>query len=126
VKRTKVLLAVESPLLRELLSENIGREPDVEVVDESVVGKSVDPIDLLVAVGRTEADVLIQTWPASGEMPNILTHLFVEYPELLVIGLPDDLDQAVICRQTITKTEFPMVGLQEVLSQLRPPVPQEV
>lgn len=115
MKRTKVLLAVESPILRELLSENIEKELDVEVVDESV-----DPIDLLVAVGRTEADVIIQTWPAGGEMPNILTHLFVEYPELLVIGLPDDSDRAVVCRSTITKTEFPMLGFQELLSQLRP------
>ena len=121
MKRTKVLLAVESPILRELLGENIGKEPDLEVVDESV-----DPVDLLVAVGRTEADVVIQTWPASGEMPNILTHLFVEYPELLVIGLPDDSDRAVICHQTITKTEFPTVGLQDILSQIRPRAAQEV
>ncbi len=121
MKTIKVLLAVESPMLRELLSEHIGNEPDLEVVDERVA-----PVDLLVAVARTEADVVIQTWPASGEMPNILTHLFVEYPELLVIGLPDDLDHAVICRQTITKTEFPTVGLQEVLSEIRSRAAQEV
>ena len=121
MKRTKILLAVESPILRELLGENIGKEPDFELVDESV-----DPVDLLVTVGRTEADVIIQTWPASGEMPNILTHLFVEYPELLVIGLPDDSDRAVVCRQTITQTEFPMVGLRELLSQIRPLAAQEV
>ena len=115
MKRTKVLLAIESPILRELLRESIERELGVEVVDERV-----DPMDLLVAVGRTEADVVIQTWPTGDEMPSILTHLFVEYPELIVIGLPDDSDRAIVCRPTITKTEFPMLGLEELLSQLRP------
>ena len=117
VTRTKVLLAVESHLFREVLRERIENEDGVELLEQSL-----DPIDLLVAVGQTEADIVILSWPANGEMPPICTHLFAEYPELVVFGLREDSDAAVVCRQTIARTHLPAVGLQEMLSVMRQPV----
>jgi len=121
VKHTKILLAVESPLLRELLCERIENEGGVAVVEQSV-----DSIDLLVAVGQAQADVIIQTWPENGEMPSICSHMFLEYPDLIVIGLPADSDRAVVCRQTIAKTEFQGVGLQDLFSTILHPVAETV
>ena len=121
MKHTKILLAVESPLLCDLLRERIENEAGVEVAQQSL-----DPVDLLVAVGRTEADVVIQTWPENGEMPSICGHMFLEYPDLIIVGLLGDSDRAVVCRQTIAKAEFPAVGLQDLFSIILRPVAETV
>ncbi len=118
---TKILLAVESPLLREVLRERLENEGDVEVME-----RSLDSLDLLMAVGGTKADVVIQTWPESGEMPGVCTHLFLEYPELVIVGLPGDSNKAVICRQTVAAEEFPEMGLQDLLSAILRPVAEAV
>ena len=121
MKHTKILLTVESPLLRELLCERIENQGGVEVVQQSL-----DSIDLLVAVGRTQADVVIQTWPENGEMPSICSHMFLEYPDLTVVGFLGNSDRAVVCRQTIAKTELPSVGLQDLFSAILRPVAEAV
>lgn len=121
MKPTKILLAIASPLLREVLRERIEGEADVEVVEQGL-----DSIDLLVAVGRTKADVVIQTWPENGAMPGICSHLFLEYPDLIVVGLPGDSDKAVVCRQTIAKTVLPTVGIEDLFSAVLRPVAETV
>ncbi len=118
---TKILLAVESPLLRDVLRERLENQGDVEVMEQSL-----DSFDILIAVGDTKADVVIQTWPESGEMPGVCSHLFLEYPELVVVGLPGDSDKAVICRQTVAKQEVPEIGLQDLLSAILRPVAEAV
>ena len=117
VKQTKILLAVDSPLLRELLRERIENEGGVEVVEQSP-----DSIDLLVAVGQTGADVVIQTWPENGEIPSICSHLFLEYPDLEIVGLLEDSDKAIVCRQTIVQTELPAVGIEDLFSAILRPL----
>jgi len=121
VKRTTVLLAVEPPLLSEVLRERLEHEDGLDVVTQRF-----DPIDLLVAVGQTEADVVVLSWPANGEMPPICTHLFAEYPELVVFGLREDSDAAVVCHQTITTRDLPSgsLGIQDLLSVISHPVPE--
>ena len=54
----RILLALESPMLCERLQDLIEREPGAELA-----GEVTDPIDLLVDVRETQADVVIQTWP---------------------------------------------------------------
>jgi DNA-binding NarL/FixJ family response regulator len=80
----KVLLAVESPDRRELLRKLIEHEPGLELV-----GEVADPIDLLVEVKRTEADAVVQDWP-SEETTGIVSILLIEYPDLLLVGIPRD------------------------------------
>ena len=121
MKRTTILLAVASPLLRDILREWIENEAGVEAVEESL-----DSIDLLVSVRRTEADVVIQTWPESGVMPAICSHMLLEYPHLIVVGLLGDSDRAVVCRQTIARTELPALGLHDLFSAILPPVAETV
>jgi hypothetical protein len=122
VKRIKICLAVDSPLLSALLRERIESEGGVVVVEESV-----DPIQLLTAVGQTQADVVIQIWPQNGAMPGVCSQLFMEYPDLVVVGLLRDSDRAVVCRQTITKTEHPSMGIQDLLcSVIRQPIAETV
>ena len=114
----KVLLAVESPDRRELLRKLIEHEPGLELV-----GEVADPIDLLVEVKRWQADLVVQEWPASEETPGICSHLLIEYPDLLLVGIPRDSEHVFLCRQAVSKKKFPSTKLQEVLAKIRRRVP---
>jgi hypothetical protein len=112
----RVLLAVESQMLSEL-KEHIERDDNMEVVGE--VSEVANPLDLLLAVDGTQANVVIHGWPESQEMPGVCTHLLAEFPDLLVIGIPPSRDRAVACRQTITKTTIRMAGMEDLLAEIR-------
>jgi DNA-binding NarL/FixJ family response regulator len=111
---TQVLLAVESLLLRELLLDLLGREPDMEVV-----GEVTDPVDLLLAIEETQAKVVLHTFPDPEEPPGVCSHLFAEYPDLLVIGISPAADAAFACRQEVTVRALGNAGLAGVLAEIR-------
>ncbi len=111
----KVLLALESAPLRELLKDLVEREPGLALAGEVEVA---DPIDLLVGVKKTQADVVVQTWQGSEEMPGICSHLLTEFPDLLVIGVPRHGDHAFVCRQTIDKRRVRTTELHDLLLEL--------
>ncbi len=112
--RARVLLALDSPLLRETLADLLAREGDIEVV-----GQVDDPVDLLLAVEETEADVVLHTFRDSPELPGICSHLFAEFPHVLVIGLSPDASSAFACRQTVTVKPLAGVGIDDVLAEIR-------
>ena len=114
MKKTRVVLALDSPMLGELLRNLIQREAGVEVVDEVD-----DPVDLLLGVDLSRVDVVIHSWPESHEMPGICTHLLGEYPDLLLIGIPPSADCAYACRQAIATTTLPSGKLRDVIAHIR-------
>ena len=114
----KVILALESPVLRELLGDLIEREPGIELVREVA-----DPIDLLVEVKQTQAEVVIQEWPESEEIPGICSHLLTEYPDLLLIGITQDTGHAFVCELTIARRRFRTAELHDVLFEIQKRVP---
>ncbi len=78
--KIKVLLASRPKLLSEVIRYLVARQPDMEVVSEVL-----DPIDLLLAVKATNADVVIVTpLPANGE-PHICTQLLAAYAQLKIV-----------------------------------------
>lgn len=107
--KARVLLAIDFQLLSDLLQDFLADEPFVDVV-----GQVVDPADLLVAVGRTAANVVIQNWESAGQMPGICTHLLAAYPDLLVIGLGPDGEHNYTCRRPIVVDGLPALGLPSV------------
>jgi DNA-binding NarL/FixJ family response regulator len=78
----KVLLANGPEALPTGLAMLLQQQSDIEVV-----GTVLDPVNLLVAVGDTQADVVVMALPDSGEMPGICSHLLHEYPQLLILAL---------------------------------------
>jgi DNA-binding NarL/FixJ family response regulator len=100
-------------MLRESLYELIAHESDIEV--ETV---EPDPIELLAAVGRVEADVVIITLPETGD-PGLLSHLLTEYPDLLVIALSPADESAFVYRQVITKESLEPLSEEGLLHAIR-------
>ena len=98
----RVLLAVESAAVCQRLQDLLGQDPEIDIV-----GRVTDPVDVLLAVGDVQADVVIQTWPESGRLPGVCSHLLAEYPHLLVIGVPPRQDRMFACRQRIARTRVP-------------------
>ena len=96
MRKVQVLLAVAPRMLRDLLRNRIEAEPDLEVA-EAVL----DPVDVLLAVKETGADVVLVTVPVSDATPPLCTHLLAEFPGLIVIGLWPEAQSAVAYRNTL-------------------------
>lgn len=114
MSKIRVLLALDSPLLRELLRKLIEREPDIEVVDEVD-----DPVDLLLGTDMARVNAVIHSWPESAQMPGICTLLLAEFPDLLLLNIPPDADRAYACRQAIATTPLPNASLDDLIKTIR-------
>jgi len=110
----KVLLANGPEVLRTGLAMLLQQQSDIEVV-----GTVLDPIELLVTVGDTQADVVIVTLPDSGEMPGICSHLFHEYPQLLILALSSSRTRACVYRQSITVESLADISDEGILTAVR-------
>lgn len=87
-------------MLRELLKGLICRQGDMQVV-----GEAVDPLEVLYLARKTQADVVVTTLPETGE-PGISSHLLAELPDLIVLALAPDGNQAMLYRQILLKEEL--------------------
>ena len=101
-------------MLRQSLHSVLARQADLDV--EAV---EPDPVELLAAVDRIEADVVIVTLPESGEDPGISTHLLAEFPGLLVIAVSAVGERAVVYRQVITREELRPVVEGQIVAAIR-------
>ena len=110
----KVLVANRPEALRTGVATFLQQQSDIEVV-----GTVVDPVELLVAVGDTQADVVVMTLPDSGEMPGICSHLLHEYPQLLILALSSARTRACIYRQAITGEPLTDTSDEGILAVVR-------
>jgi DNA-binding NarL/FixJ family response regulator len=110
----KVLLANGPEALPIGLATLLQQQSDIEVV-----GTVVDPVELLVAVGDTQADVVVVTLPDSGEMPGICSHLLHEYPQLLILALSSARTRACVYRQAITVEPLADISDEGILTAVR-------
>jgi DNA-binding NarL/FixJ family response regulator len=114
-------MALDCGLLRQALLDLMEQEQDLEVV-----GDVDDPVDLLVAVGATGAQVVLLPCPVmkgraceDGAAAGVCAHLFNEYPGLVVMGVFEDGDRVCMCRQTISTTVMPSASFTELLKGIR-------
>jgi DNA-binding NarL/FixJ family response regulator len=80
----RVLLAVRAPL-REAMREVIAAAGDCEVV-----GTADAPLDILLTVGASRADVVVVGAGDNGEPPGVVSHLLDEYPDVRVLCVAAD------------------------------------
>lgn len=114
MRKVQVLLAVAPRMLRDLLRNRIEAEPDLEVVDEVL-----DPVDILLAVKQTAADVVLVTVPVSDATPPLCTHLLAEFPDLVVIGLWPEAQSAVTYRNTLDIEPLNRAFYKDIVGAIR-------
>ena len=89
------ILLVDVPnSLRDSLEEVIEHQDNMELV-----GEAFDPIDIVVTLSETEADVVIMGHPYADRVLGIFTHLLAENPYLLILTI-STIDQRAFLYQT--------------------------
>ena len=73
-------------------------EPDLEIV-----GEVIHPIDVLLELGSTQAEVVVIDLPTSGEDPGLCSHLLAEYPEVKVVAVSPGGDTSVVYETGVTR-----------------------
>lgn len=114
MRKIKVLLASRPKLLSEVIRYLIERQPDMIVVSEVL-----DPIDLLLAVKATNADVVIVTpLPANGD-PDICILLLAEYPLLIIVTQSAKGEAAHLYQSGVRKKRLDEPSEQSILGAIR-------
>ncbi len=113
MKKIKVLLASRPRMLSDVVRYLIECQPDMIVVSEVL-----DPLDLLLAVKATSADVVIVTpLPANGE-PHICVLLLTKYPLLIIVTQSAKGEAAYLYRSGQSKKRVES-SAQSVLDAIR-------
>jgi chemotaxis response regulator CheB len=114
VSRLVKILMVDVPNgLRDLLQDVILRQENM-----LVVGEAIDPIDLLLTVNETDADVVIMGHPQADHMPGICTHLLVEFPTLLILVISTIDHRAFLYERKITQKEVSYTFPEDLIAKV--------
>ena len=97
----------------DLLKGLIGCQGNMELV-----GEAFDPINLLLTVKDTQADVVIMGHKQPVSIPGICTHLLAEYPDILVLTLPSQSDRAFLYIRKISRDEIPYTSLEDLIKAI--------
>lgn len=83
-----------------------------------VVGEAFDPVDLLLTVSETDADVVIIGCPQADCMPGICSHLLAEYPILLILIISTTDQRAFLCERKITHEEVSYTSPEDLIARV--------
>lgn len=114
MQSTRVILANEPRLLREMLKRVITRAPELQVV-----GEVTDPTKLSPLLHKTHAQwLIVSLWP-EGLVPGAIESLLVEHSSLGILGMAGDGSQARIKRAESTEQELHNLSLNRLIAVLR-------
>lgn len=99
--------------MRELFGRAVVRQGDMEVV-----GEVFEPVELLVAVRRCEADAVVLSG-AGSEEPGVVSHLLSEYRHLVVLVLSPGREGADLFRPAVVREHIGGGSEAELLAALR-------
>ena len=109
-----VLLAIRPQAIRESLRRSIQSQQDMVVV-----GEVLEPVEILLATSRAQADVVVLDLPEDNVDPGICSHLLSEYPHILILALSPDREQAVIYRHRVSKKHVSAESNISIISAIR-------
>lgn len=109
----KILMVDVPSGLRNLLQDVIQSQEKM-----LVVGEAFDPIDLLLTVNETDADVVIMGHPQADSMPGICTHLLTEFPILLILIVSTIDQRAFLYRRKITQEEVSYTIPEDLIARV--------
>jgi DNA-binding NarL/FixJ family response regulator len=113
MQKIRIILANYPQMMRALMREVIERQPDMEIV-----GEIVDPLGLLLAARQTRAEAVIMTLKNS-EDPGLISHLLAECPDVTILGLASQGDNAFIVQMCPRRSEIATLSVANILSALR-------
>jgi DNA-binding NarL/FixJ family response regulator len=99
-------------MMRDVFKQML-EQPDIEIV-----GELDDPLGLLLAAGRTHADVVILGLN-DAEFPGVSTHLLSEYPHIKILGVTEDGRRAYLYELRPQKVAVGEVSPQGLLKAIR-------
>lgn len=82
MRKVRVLVANRPRLMRDLIMETIGGQPDIEVS-----GEIREESEILEAIERIQPDFLIITLGDSDERPTICDSVLARHPEVRVLAI---------------------------------------
>ena len=114
MSHTVKILMVDVPgSLRNLLQEVIEHQENMVMV-----GEAFDPVDLLLTVNETDADVVIMGHPQADRMPGICSHLLAEYPILLILIISTIDQRAFLYERKITQEEVSYTIPEDLIARV--------
>ena len=90
MRKVRVLVANRPRLMRDLIMETIGGQPDIEVS-----GEIREESEILEAIERTQPDFLIITLGDSDERPTICDSVLARHPEVRVLAIAPDRNSTI-------------------------------
>jgi DNA-binding NarL/FixJ family response regulator len=83
-----------------------------------IVGEIQNPVDILLQVKQTNANVVILSQTPNGTEPGICSHLLLEYPNVALVLVPNEAGPDVLCRMILIRKvrEASKEGLRDMLS----------
>lgn len=109
----KILMVDVPSSLRNLLQKVIEHQENMVVV-----GEAFDPVDLLLTVNETGADVVIMGHPQAEPMPGICSHLLAEYPILLILIISTTDRRAFLYERKITQEEVSYTIPEDLIARV--------
>lgn len=109
----KILMVDVPSGLRNLLQDVIQRQENM-----LVVGEAFDPIDLLLTVNETGAEVVIMGHPQADRMPGICTHLLAEFPTLLILIVSTIDQSAFLYERKVTQEEVSYTIPEDLIARV--------
>ena len=84
-----------------------------------IVGEVIHPIDILLELGSTQAEVVVIDLPASEEDPGLCSHLLAEYPEVKVVAVSSGGETSIVYETGIIRRYLPDASSETVTQYLR-------
>ena len=114
VQKHMVLIGALSILQERRITRLLESQPDVEVV-----AGIRDPLELLLVVRETCADVVILPVQEDGKEPGVCSHLLAEYPRLTIFGVSPGGERMFELVPTISPIERMTNEVEVILEAIR-------
>jgi DNA-binding NarL/FixJ family response regulator len=101
-------------MLSEVVQRILERQPNM-----NVMSAVADPVELLLAIKATKAEVLIITPVNLDQEPGICSYLLVEYPHLKILALSAKNNTAFLYKAGSCRKRIDDVGEELILSTMR-------
>jgi DNA-binding NarL/FixJ family response regulator len=113
MEKIRVLLANRPRIMREVVRNIIEHQPDMEIV-----GKVLDPLEVLFIAKEKQVDAVVVAFGDSEES-GLSSHLFTECPNVRIVGLVSSSNAAFIEQLCPWRKEIMDPSVDHVLGALR-------